>query len=107
MGCYIRTFGGLGSETGHFNPPHGIWMDARGPDPVLTAADRRVYRIQTFQLDGKHIGFKAVLRYPCRLHVHGPVMVVPELGARVGIPDAKYDHRPFRPKGWITSGSCA
>lgn len=88
-GRYIRTFGGMGSEAGQLNQPHGIWMDTRGPEPVLTVADRRNYRIQTFTLDGKHIGFAAGLRYPCHFHVHGQLMVVPELEARVSILDAK------------------
>ena len=88
-GRYIRTFGGMGSEAGQLNQPHGIWMDTRGPEPVLTVADRRNYRIQTFTLNGKHIGFAAGLRYPCHFHVNGQLMVVPELEARVSILDAK------------------
>ena len=88
-GRYIRTFGGMGSEAGQLNQPHGIWMDTRGPEPVLTVADRRNYRIQTFTLDGKHIGFAEGLRYPCHFHVRGQLMVVPELEARVSILDAK------------------
>ena len=88
-GRYIRTFGGLGSEAGQLNQPHGIWMDTRGPAPILAVADRRNYRIQTFTLDGQHIGFVPGLRYPCHFHTLGPLMVVPELEARVSILDGK------------------
>jgi hypothetical protein len=88
-GRYIRTFGGFGTEAGQLNQPHGIWMDTRGPEPVLAVADRRNYRIQTFTLDGKHIAFIPGLRYPCHFHTRGPLMLVPELEARVCILDGK------------------
>jgi hypothetical protein len=88
-GEYIRTFGGFGSEAGRLNQPHGIWMDTRGPEPVLTVADRRNYRLQTFTLDGKHIGFVPGLRYPCHFHTRGELMVVPELEARVTLLNGK------------------
>jgi hypothetical protein len=88
-GRYIRTFGGLGGEAGQLNQPHGIWMDMRGPEPILTVADRRNYRLQTFTLEGKHIGFVPGLRYPCHFHTRGPMMVVPELEARVSLLDGK------------------
>ena len=89
QGKYIRTFGGLGTEPGQLNQPHGIWMDTRGPEPILTVADRRNYRIQTFTLDGKHLGFVPGLRFPCHFHVRGELMVVPELEARVSLLNGK------------------
>ena len=88
-GRYIRTFGGLGSEAGQLNNPHGIWMDTRDNDPILTVADRRNYRLQTFTLEGKHIGFVAGLRYPSHFHTRGDLMVIPELEARVSILNRK------------------
>lgn len=88
-GQYIRTFGGLGSEPGQLNQPHGIWMDTRGLQPILTVADRRNYRIQTFTLDGKHLGFVPGLRFPCHFHTRGDLMVVPELEARVSLLNGK------------------
>ncbi|HLX46390.1 MAG TPA: hypothetical protein VKR43_23245 [Bryobacteraceae bacterium] len=84
-GEYIRTFGGMGSDPGKLNQPHGIWMDMRGPHPVLTVADRRNYRLQYFTLDGNHIGFSGRLNYPCHFSTRKDLMVVPELEARVTI----------------------
>jgi len=88
-GQYIRTFGGLGSEAGQLNNPHGIWMDMRGQEPILTVADRRNYRLQTFTLDGIHKGFVPGLRYPSHFDTRGEYMVVPELEARVSILNGK------------------
>jgi len=84
-GEYIRTFGGLGSEPGKLNQPHGIWVDMRGPTPILTVADRRNYRLQYFTLDGTHMGFSGRLNYPCHFNTWKEFMVVPELEARVTI----------------------
>src|SRR5207244_1559458 len=88
-GEYIRTFGGFGSEAGQLNQPHGMWMDTRGPEAVLIVAERSNYRLQTFTLDGKHIGFVPGLRYPCHFHTRGELMVVPELEARVTLLNGK------------------
>ncbi|MBV8817940.1 MAG: hypothetical protein JO022_06260, partial [Acidobacteriaceae bacterium] len=56
-GEYIRTFGGKGKEAGQLDCPHGITVDTRGAEPVLTVADRANNRIQRFTLEGKHIDF--------------------------------------------------
>jgi len=88
-GEYIRTFGGLGAEPGQLNNPHGIWMDTRGPEPVVIVADRRNYRLQTFTLAGKHIAFIPGLRYPSHFHMRGELLLVPELEARVSILNGK------------------
>jgi sugar lactone lactonase YvrE len=52
-GKYIRTFGGPGAGAGQLLQPHGICVDTRGTEPVVTVADRRNNRLQTFTLDGK------------------------------------------------------
>jgi len=88
-GEYIRTFGGLGAEAGQLNNPHGIWMDTRGPEPIVIVADRRNYRLQTFTLTGKHIAFIPGLRYPSHFHMRGELLLVPELEARVSILNGK------------------
>jgi hypothetical protein len=89
QGKYIRTFGGLGTEAGQLNNPHGIWMDTRGPEPIVTVADRRNYRLQTFTTEGKHINFIPGLRYPSHFDGRGEFMLVPELEARVSILNGK------------------
>jgi DNA-binding beta-propeller fold protein YncE len=82
-GKYLRTFGGPGSEPGQLLQPHGIVVDERGKEPVLTVADRRNNRLQHFTLDGKHKGFSSGVNLPCHFHTYKDLMVVPDLAARV------------------------
>ena len=86
-GEHIRTFGGKGSDPGQLNEPHGIWVDPRGPAPVLVVADRRNNRLQRFILDGKHIDFVPGFRLPCHFHEHKGAVVVPDLHGRVTLID--------------------
>src|SRR5947209_7289289 len=39
-GQFIRCFGGKGKEPGKLDCPHGLVMDTRGSEPILTVADR-------------------------------------------------------------------
>jgi len=83
-GKYIRTFGGLGKEDGQLNCPHGLIVDRRGPEPILMVADRGNHRIQTFTMDGKHIGYISGTNLPCHFNIYkNGVTVIPDLGARV------------------------
>ncbi len=86
-GRYIRTFGGPGSDPGQLLQPHGIWMDTRGAEPVLTVADRRNNRLQTFTLDGEHRGFVHGVNLPCHFSTRKDLMVIPDLAARVTLLD--------------------
>jgi hypothetical protein len=84
---YIRTFGGRGSDPGQLKEPHGIWMDMRTGSPILTVADRRNARLQTFTLDGKHIAFVSGVKLPCHFdELHGNV-VIADLQGRVTLMD--------------------
>src|SRR5262245_3220490 len=47
---YVKSFGGPGTELGKLHCPHGIWVDTRGPQPVLLVADRENGRVQVFDL---------------------------------------------------------
>ena len=87
-GEYIRTFGGKGKEPGKLDCPHGIIMDTRGAEPILTVADRANNRIQRLTLDGRHIDFIAGTNLPCHFHYfkNGDA-VIPDLGARVTLMD--------------------
>jgi hypothetical protein len=86
-GDYIRTFGGRGSDPGQLKEPHGIWMDMRTGSPILTVADRRNARLQTFTLDGKHIDFVSGVKLPCHFdELHGNV-VIADLQGRVTLMD--------------------
>lgn len=86
-GDFIRSFGGLGSEAGKLEQPHGIWMDERGPQPLLVVADRRNGRLQYFTLDGRHHSFVYGVIYPCHFAIRGGEMLVPELYGRVTVMD--------------------
>jgi DNA-binding beta-propeller fold protein YncE len=86
-GEYLRTFGGQGKEPGQVNCPHGIMIDTRGKEPVVTVADRTNKRLQHFTLEGKHIGFSEGVSSPCHFHVRKGKMVIPDLDARVSILD--------------------
>ena len=87
-GKYIKTFGGKGAATGQLDCPHGIVLDTRSLEPILMIADRANHRIQTFNLDGEHIGFIQGTNLPCTFafNIHGDT-VVPDLGARVTLLD--------------------
>lgn len=87
-GEYLRTFGGKGKEAGQLDCPHGIAVDVRGKQPILTVADRGNARIQRFTLDGTHIDFVDGTKQPCHFHYfkNGDT-VIPDLGARVTLLD--------------------
>ncbi len=87
-GDYIRSWGGLGTEPGKMNCPHGIWVDTRGEQPLVVVADRANVRLQYFTLDGKHVRFVSNdLRYPCHFRIRGSDMLIPDLHSRVTIFD--------------------
>jgi hypothetical protein len=87
-GGYLRTFGGGdGSEPGQLSEPHGIWMDMRSGDPILTVADRKNHRLQRFTLDGKHKDFVQGLTLPCHFDEYKGDVVVPDLQGKVTLLD--------------------
>lgn len=88
-GEYIRSWGGKGGEPGKLNNPHGIWVDSRPLTPlVVVVADRGNKRLQTFTLDGKHIGFITdEMRLPSNIDQRGDALVVADLSGKVTILD--------------------
>jgi hypothetical protein len=85
---YLRTFGGKGKEPGRVDCPHGIAVDTRGAEPILTVADRANNRIQRFTLGGQHIDFVEGTNLPCHFdYFKNGDVVVPDLGARVTLMD--------------------
>ena len=84
---FIRTFGGKGKDAGQLDCPHGLMVDVRGATPVLMVADRSNKRIQTFSLDGTHLGFVEDFPAPCHFNERQGVIVVPDLFARVTLID--------------------
>jgi sugar lactone lactonase YvrE len=86
-GEFIRTFGGLGAAAGQLSCPHGITVDTRGKDPILTVADRSNKRLQNFTLDGKHINFVEGVSAPCHFSERKGIFVIPDLDSRVTLMD--------------------
>jgi DNA-binding beta-propeller fold protein YncE len=104
----IRSWGGLGSEAGKLNCPHGVWVDTRRAIPVLFVADRGNHRLQVFTLTGKHVGFVTEeLRYPCCFNQFGDELYIPDLHGRVTILDKQnklITHLGDNPKVWERPG---
>jgi hypothetical protein len=88
-GEYIRTFGGKGRVPGQLDCPHGLVVDTRPRTPVLMVADRSNRRIQSFTLEGQHVGFIDGTNAPCHFHERKGLIVVPDLWARVTLLDAQ------------------
>jgi DNA-binding beta-propeller fold protein YncE len=86
-GQYKFTFGGVGSDAGKLNCPHGITIDTRSKDPIVTVADRTNKRLQRFTLEGKHIDFVNGVSAPCHFHERKGLIVIPDLDARVTVLD--------------------
>ncbi|MCC6858385.1 MAG: hypothetical protein IT158_07485 [Bryobacterales bacterium] len=105
---YIRTWGGKGKDPGQLDCPHGIWVDTRGREPVLTVADRSNQRLQTFTLDGRHQGFVTEeLRRPCHFDQYRDELYIPDLWGRVTVFDKGnrlITHLGDNPGVWQTKG---
>jgi DNA-binding beta-propeller fold protein YncE len=81
-GQLIQSWGEPGTEPGHFNLPHGVWV-AR--DGRVLVADRENERIQVFTSDGKFIAQWTDVQRPTDVVVDQDGLVyVSELGWRRG-----------------------
>jgi hypothetical protein len=90
-GRYLKSFGGPGSEPGKLATPHGLWLDARGEQPLLLVADRENHRLQWFSLDGEFVRlFDQELRRPCNVWpLPEGGLVVADLVGRISFFDAE------------------
>ncbi len=87
---YLKSFAGPGSEPGKCRTPHGLLLDTRVSPPVLLVADRENGRLQTFDLEGKHLSvISGMLRRPCHMHLRGKDLVIADLAGRVTILNEK------------------
>ncbi|HEX6811438.1 MAG TPA: peptidase [Planctomycetota bacterium] len=65
---YVKSFGGPGTEPGKMKTPHGLWLDARGKEPLLLVCDRENHRLQWFTMDGTFVRLMDKdLRRPCNV----------------------------------------
>ena len=89
-GAWKSIFARPGSGQGEVNCPHGLWLDSRGSTPRVMVADRGNRRIQSFDLDGKHIEFLTDgVRLPCDMKFRDGRMLIPDLESVVTILDEK------------------
>ena len=87
-GEWVSMFGEPGTGNGQFNTPHGIAIDNRpGREPSIVVADRANGRLQWFTFEGKHLQTLDGFLLPANLDVHGDVLLVPDLKARVTLLD--------------------
>lgn len=87
-GKWLSMFGGVGTGPGQFNTSHGVVYDTRpGRKPSLCVADRANKRLQWFNLDGTHIKTLDGFILPANMDIHGDVMLVPDLSARITLLD--------------------
>ena len=92
-GTFLGEVGSPGHGDGEFDTPHGLFVDSRGPEPVLVVADRGNRRIQVFSLEGRHLRTvkdDTRLRMPCHFHTRGEWMVCPDLDSQVCLLDRDY-----------------
>jgi DNA-binding beta-propeller fold protein YncE len=98
-GCFVKTWGGEGSEPGQFRVPHSIVMTRDG---LLFVADRSNQRIQVFDRDGNFVRESRHPGTPCGLclcrdqrhlflaHGHaGTIMKLDLVGTVLGITGAQ------------------
>lgn len=85
---YVRTWGGTGEDLGSFKQPHGIWVDTRGPVPMVVVADRGNMRLVYYSLEGELIRpYPYEVHTPCHFDQRGEYLLIPELWGRVTILD--------------------
>ena len=89
-GKWKSCLGGPGDGKGKFDTPHGLWVDQRpGRTPTLIVADRAHHTLQVLTLDGQYQETWDGFGLPANLDIHGELIVVPELLARVSLLNGK------------------
>lgn len=90
QGEWLGHFGKEGNGDGEFNLPHGICFDNRpGREPRVAVADRANARLQWFTPKGEHLKTLDGFILPANLDIHGELMLVPDLSARITLLDAE------------------
>lgn len=86
---YLKSFGGPGTEPGKMQTPHGLWLDARGKEPLLLVCDRENHRLQWFTMDGEFVRLVGKdLRRPCNVWPFEKGLLVADLAGRITQLDA-------------------
>lgn len=86
---FVKSFGGPGKDAGKLQTPHGVWLDARGKEPLLLVCDRENHRLQWFTMDGAYVRtMDKDLRRPCNVApLPNGGLVVADLAGRVTLLD--------------------
>ena len=85
-GTLLRSWGEPGDGPGQFNLPHSVWVDTRGPAPLVYVADRENHRLQIFTPEGELVRQMPGLRRPTDLFIdHAGYLYIAELLHRVTI----------------------
>jgi hypothetical protein len=92
-GNYKQTFGGPGDGAGATIHPHGLYVDARGKEPLVVVAEndpkgRAPGRLHAFNLDcAHHSVLKTPVRSPRHFDRQGGLVVIPDLDSVVTLVD--------------------
>jgi len=92
-GKYLGTFGGAGQGDSATIHPHGLYVDARGKEPLLVLAEndpagKKPGRLHAFDLDGTHHSYlETPVRSPRHFDRRENVVVIPDLDAVVTLID--------------------
>jgi DNA-binding beta-propeller fold protein YncE len=89
-GQYVATYDGTAGGHGHFNCPHALFIDRRGPEPRLLVADRGNAQVVVLDLEGSRLGQfgQGWMLSPSVFATFGPYLVIGELNARLTVCDA-------------------
>lgn len=89
-GSYLNSINGEEGNVGHFNNPHGIFIDRRKQDPEMYIGDRANNLVQVYDLDGtfKRSFGQDFLITPSAFATLDNFLIVAELKARLAILDA-------------------
>ena len=89
-GDYVGSINGEEGRAGRFDCPHNVWVDYRKSDPELYVCDRGNSRMQVYDLEGtfKRSFGEDIFTTPSAVAVHGDLMFVAELRARITLLDA-------------------
>ncbi|HEX9889934.1 MAG TPA: hypothetical protein VGA69_10680 [Nitriliruptorales bacterium] len=88
-GRQLRSITGEESAAGPLRVPHGLLIDRRHGKPELYVADRENRRLVVLDVEGEFLREVAPgqLERPCAMAVHGDLLAVAELRARVALLD--------------------
>ncbi len=89
-GKWKRVFGGTGEGEGKFNLCHGLTIDQReGRKPSILVTDRAHNTLQYLTMDGEYIETMVDYGLPANAETRGPLLLIPELRARVSLLNEK------------------